>query len=216
MNELVFIESKTQEPFTTSDIIAENTGVKNNSVTRLIQQHEDDFKEFGSLRFQIEVRKREVGATTHKYYVLNEQQATLLMTYLKNTDVVRIFKKELVRQFFAMREELMKRKIAASYRKPIRRSMTDEIKMLPDSENKKYMFSLYTDLAYKTSIGRTAKKIRKENNAPKKSNASQFMTADEIEKVTSRENQISTLLGLGLDYYEIKEILMKNNLEGKK
>ena len=58
MNELVFIELKTQKPFTTSDIIAENTGVKNNSVTRLIQQHEDDFKEFGSLRFQIEVRKK--------------------------------------------------------------------------------------------------------------------------------------------------------------
>lgn len=44
----------------------------------VIQQHEADFKEFGSLRFEIEVRKRDVGATTAKNYHLNEQQATLL------------------------------------------------------------------------------------------------------------------------------------------
>ncbi len=72
-----------QEPYTTSDVIAEAAAVKRHSVTRLIQQHEADFQEFGSLRFQIEVRKRDVGASTVKNYLLNEQQATLLMTYLK-------------------------------------------------------------------------------------------------------------------------------------
>lgn len=214
MNELVFIESKTQEPFTTSDIIAEYTGNNYRSVQRIIENQMERLEVFGIMRFEIVLSGK--AGRPKKTYILNEQQATLLITFLKNTDVVADFKVELVRQFFAMREELMKRKIAASYRKPIRRSMTDEIKMLPDSENKKYMFSLYTDLAYKTSIGKTAKKIRKENNAPQKSNASLFMSADEIEKVTSRENQISTLLSLGLDYYEIKEILMKNNLEEKK
>lgn len=216
MNELVFIESKTQEPFTTSDVIAEYTNNNYRSVQKIIEKQKSRLEAFGLVRFKMTPVKHTSGTKNKKVYYLNEQQATLLITFLKNTDIVADFKVELVRQFFAMREELMKRKIAASYRKPVRRSMTDEIKMLPDSENKKYMFSLYTDLAYKTSIGRTAKKIRKENNAPKKSNASLFMSADEIQKVTKRENQISTLLGLGLDYYEIKEILMKSNLEEKK
>ena len=42
-------------------------------------------------------------------YHLNEQQATLLMTYLKNTEQVRAFKKELVRQFYAMRDFIRER-----------------------------------------------------------------------------------------------------------
>ena len=112
----------TQEPFTTSDVIAEFAGIQHHTVTRLIQQHEADFKEFGSLRFEIEVRKRKVGATTAKHYQLNEEQATLLMTYLKNTEQVRAFKKELVRQFYAMRFELYKTQAAKAERKPVRAS----------------------------------------------------------------------------------------------
>ena len=37
---------------------------------------------------------------------MNEEQATLLMTYLRNSEVVRRFKKELVQQFYEMREFL--------------------------------------------------------------------------------------------------------------
>ncbi len=55
------------------------------------------------------------------------------MTYLKNTEQVRAFKKELVRQFYAMRFELYKTQAAKAERKPVRASMTDAIKALPDS-----------------------------------------------------------------------------------
>lgn len=95
MDNLVFPAPNTEEPFTTSEVISECAGVQHHTVTRLIQQHESDFREFGSLRFEIEVRKREVGATTAKKYKLNEQQATLLLTFLRNTPTVIAFKKEL-------------------------------------------------------------------------------------------------------------------------
>lgn len=42
-------------------------------------------------------------------YILNEQQATFLLTLLKNTPVVVAFKKELVRQFYVMRSLLLER-----------------------------------------------------------------------------------------------------------
>ena len=120
MSNIVFLSPNTGEPFTTSDVIAEFAGIQHHTVTRLIQQHEPDFKEFGILRFEIEeIKGRGQPA---KHYQLNEEQATLLMTYLKNTEQVRAFKKELVHQFYAMRFELYKVQAAKAERKPVRAS----------------------------------------------------------------------------------------------
>lgn len=207
MNDLVFLAPNTEEPFTTSEVIAECAGVQHHTVTRLIQQHEADFKEFGSLRFEIEVRKREVGATTAKKYKLNEQQATLLLTFLRNTSAVIKFKKELVRQFYAMREELMNVRATRAARKPIRLEMTDAIKALPDSPHKKLKYGQYTDLAYRMAIGKSARQVREEREADKNANASDYMTSDELQAISAMENRVSVLLQVGMNYQQIKELL---------
>lgn len=212
MDNLVFLAPNTQEPFTTSDVIATFAGIQHHTVTRLIQQHEADFKEFGSLRFEIEVRKRKVGATTAKHYQLNEEQATLLMTYLKNTAQVRAFKKELVRQFYAMRFELYKVQAAKMERRPVRVSMTDAIKALPDSPHKAMKYGQYTNLAYLLALGKTASQVRKERGAKKRANASDYLTAEEISLVAEVENKIGVLIGIGMSYQEVKTSLM----EGRK
>ena len=199
MNDLVFLAPNTEEPFTTSEVIAECAGVQHHTVTRLIQQHETDFKEFGSLRFEIEVRKREVGATTAKKYKLNEQQATLLLTFLRNTSAVIKFKKELVRQFYAMREELMNVRATRAARKPIRLEMTDAIKALPDSPHK--------NLAYRMAIGKSARQVREERGADENANASDYMTSDELQAISAMENRVSVLLQVGMNYQQIKELL---------
>lgn len=209
MNDLVFLAPNTREPFTTSDVIAEFAGIQHHTVTRLIQQHEADFKEFGSLRFEIEVRKRKVGATTAKHYQLNEEQATLLMTYLKNTAQVRAFKKELVRQFYAMRTELYKVQMAKASRRPVRVSMTDAIKALPDSPHKALKYGQYTDLAYKLALGRTARQLRKDRGADKRATASDYMTAEEISLVAEVENKIGVLIGIGMSYQQVKTSLTR-------
>jgi phage regulator Rha-like protein len=41
--------------------------------------------------------------------LLNEQQTTLLITYMRNNEVVREFKKRLVSEFFTMRSALAKK-----------------------------------------------------------------------------------------------------------
>lgn len=212
MNDIVFLKDNTQEPFTTSDVIAMFAGIQHHTVTRLIQQHEADFKEFGLLRFQIDAVKREGARGTKytKHYQLNEEQATLLMTYLKNTAQVRGFKKELIRQFYAMRIELYKAQSAKIERKPIRLGMTDAIKALPESPHKHLKYKQYTDLAYKLAIGKTARQVRIERGANKKDTASDFLTSEEIEAVSKAENSISVLLGIGMSYSEIKSALSKS------
>ncbi|EOQ39610.1 Rha family transcriptional regulator [Butyricicoccus pullicaecorum] len=207
MNHLVFLTPNTQEPFTTSDVIAAFAGIQHHTVTRLIQQHEADFKEFGILRFEIEeIKGRGQPA---KRYQLNEEQATLLMTYLKNTAQVRAFKKELVRQFYAMRFELYKVQAAKMERRPVRVSMTDAIKALPDSPHKAMKYGQYTDLAYKLALGRTARQLRKDRGADKHAVASDYMTAEEISLVSDVENKIGVLIGIGMGYQEIKAKLTR-------
>ncbi len=123
------------EPYTTSEIIAAGAGVQRRTVDHLLLAHKTDFEEFGILRF--EIAKTGGRGRPEVIYHLNEQQATLLMTYLKNTEVVRAFKKELVRQFYAMRSLLLERaspiwQDARSLGKEIRRQESDTIKRLVD------------------------------------------------------------------------------------
>ncbi len=91
MIDLVFLEPDKldSEPFTTSKVVAECANIRHHTVTKLIQKHKTDFEEFGILRFKIEEIKGR--CQPEKSYQLNEQQATLLITYLKNTPPVRQF-----------------------------------------------------------------------------------------------------------------------------
>ena len=53
MNDLVYLTPNTEEPFTTSEVIAECAGVKRDTVQKLIQRHEKDLREFGRVGFEI-------------------------------------------------------------------------------------------------------------------------------------------------------------------
>ena len=209
MSDLVYLTPNTEEPFTTSEVIAECAGVKRDTVQKLIQRHEKDLREFGRVGFEIRTLQTRGGQQMVKVYHLNEQQATLLLTFLRNTPVVIEFKKELVRQFFAMRKELMNIKSIKAERKPLRTSMTDAIKALPDSPHKQFKYNQYTDLAYMAALGKTARQLRKDRGANKSATASDYMSSDELAAVSKMENRISVLLEFGMDYQQIKNSLMR-------
>lgn len=128
----------TGEPYTTSEIIAAGTGVNHRRVRDAIRKYQTDLETFGVLgAYQTKTPNNQEGGRNATGYILNEQQATLLITYLKNTEVVRAFKKELVRQFYAMRSLLLERaspvwKDTRSLGKEIRRQEADAIKRLVD------------------------------------------------------------------------------------
>lgn len=82
------VEMRENDIFTTSKIIAEGTNNKHNSITAIIQKYEEDFKEFGSVRFVDLKSKNLQGGRPEKIYYLNEEQATLLMTYLLHENYI--------------------------------------------------------------------------------------------------------------------------------
>lgn len=212
MEELVFLEPNKVDsiPFTTSEVIAEFAGVKHHAIQQLISKHEADFNEFGVIAF--EMRKPPAGSKGGRpetVYHLTEEQATLLMTYLKNTPQVRAFKKELVRQFYAMRRELVKREVERVKLAPTRRELTNVIRdCVPDSPHKAMWYKHYTDLAYRAAFGRSAAQLRKERGAPKGAVAADYLTSDELEKVERVTKQIGVLVEMRLEYQQIKSMLL--------
>lgn len=159
------VEVRQNEVFTNSKVIAEGTENKHEAVQKIISKYEDDIKDFGALRFEIRVLKHENyrGSTREKIYFLNEEQATFVITLLRNSKVVVKFKKELVRQFYTMRRFLIEKqsKLWNDTRianKENRLKETDVIKLLVDyakeqgSTHSDKLYLTYTKLA-KTVIG---------------------------------------------------------------
>lgn len=104
--ELVFTGAD-GEPFTTSLVIATETGVEHRAVLQLIRNNLADFEEFGLVAFEMRARSEgQHGGGSVTYANLSESQATLLLTYMRNSDIVRAFKKRLVHSFYAMRQAL--------------------------------------------------------------------------------------------------------------
>ncbi|MGV2950867.1 Rha family transcriptional regulator [Glutamicibacter sp. AGC46] len=92
--------------FVTSLTIAENTGNQHASVVRMIRDNSNDLNEFGRVGFEIRPFETAGGTQRREVAQLNEQQATLLITYLRNNEQVRTFKKELVKAFYEMAQQL--------------------------------------------------------------------------------------------------------------
>ncbi|MDP8584454.1 MULTISPECIES: Rha family transcriptional regulator [Enterococcus] len=202
MKDLVFLQSDNlnNDPFTTDEVIAEYSGNSRESVTRLIRKYQGDLEEFGTLGFEI----RPIAKTKMKIYHLNQQQATLLITYLDNTKPVRKFKKELVKQFYEMEKELMARRLERTKGKQIRCSMTDAIKEAGFSG---HFYKHFTDLVYEKALGFNAKQLREAREANAKATPLDFLTTKEQAAVNQIEELVSSLIQLGRSYDEIKDIL---------
>lgn len=200
------------EPLTTSDIIAEFAGVQHHTITCLLRKYRADFEDLGVYGFEIhKPLSGSEGGRPDKTYYLNEQQATLLLTYLKNTTAVRRFKKELVQQFYAMRQELIRRKELRAEGKPIRRTLTDALRDSGEVQRMKgHAYTAYTNLAYKLATGKSAGQLRKERGAGPKAVAADFLTSDELERYHKQEFAIAALLDAGLDYPRIRAALVGN------
>ena len=108
--DLVFLKGKM--PITNSLVIAEGTDNEHRAILQLIRNHKEQFERWGKVEFRIsnaEIKNRNNRGRPTTIAFLNEQQATFLVTLLRNTDVVLDFKAELVDQFYKMREILTQR-----------------------------------------------------------------------------------------------------------
>lgn len=212
MNELVYL--KADEAFTDSLVIANGTDNQHSTVTKTIKRYRKDFENFGSLRFSDCVSKNPKGGRPSRIYILNEQQATLLVTYLGNSEIVRKFKVELVRQFFEMRKFIAERHTkewieTRQQGKLTRKAETDVIKSLV--EYAREQGSTHADMLYMTysKLANAMCGIKGRDNA----------TVIQLNNLNIFENLILQMIrngiNAGLNYKEIYSVCKERCVQAK-
>ena len=185
MLDLVFYTDNTlkAEPYTTPEVIAANTGTKRRSVIDLIARNKEELEQFGILRFEIvKINRR---GRPRKIYHLNEQQATLLLTFLDNTPQIKAFKVALVKQFYEMRDELTKRNINRAIEKPVKKTLMESVKNWKYTS--KHAYSNINRLLIKGATGLSIKALKKERGDAKA--ALDLLTSQEQEKYKQLEQK---------------------------
>jgi phage regulator Rha-like protein len=101
------VENRNNELVVSHRVIAEQTENKVLSVQKLITDNIVVLEELGMVRFEIEAIKNSKNKVNEeKTFYLNEPQTTLLLTFMRNNEIVKQFKIRLVKEFFKMRELL--------------------------------------------------------------------------------------------------------------
>ena len=199
--ELVYMDGK-KEPYTTSAIIAECAGVKHHAIQEHIRKQIGRLEQFGKVSFKM--RPLQSGQQA-KDYILNEQQATLLVTFLKNTEQVANFKTNLVKAFFEMREELSKFRMQRALEKPKRKTLHDSIENWEQAP--KHAHSTMNNLLLKAVTDMNAKQLREERGGY---NGIDSLTSDELEQYQAFEDMVIAMIGLNMSYQEIKAMAFRN------
>ena len=198
--ELVYMDGK-KEPYTTSAIIAECAGIKHHAIQEHIRKQIARLEQFGKVSFKM--RPLQSGQQA-KDYILNEQQATLLITFLKNTEQVANFKTNLVKAFFEMREELSKFRMQRALEKPKRKTLHDSIENWEQAP--KHAHSTMNNLLLKAVTDRNAKQLVEERGGY---NGIDSLTSTELARYQDLEDMAIAMIKLGMTYREIKSMVFR-------
>ena len=136
---------------------------------------------------------------------MNEQQATLLVTFLKNTEQVANFKTNLVKAFFEMREELSKFRLQRALEKPKRKTLHDSIETWCYAP--KHAHSTMNNLLLKAATDMNAKQLMASRGG---TNGIDSLTSEELEQYQSFEDMPIAMIELKMSYQEIKTMMFRS------
>lgn len=201
MEELVMRGNVREGVYTTSEIVSEYVGVTFEHVGQITRKHKDRLEKFGKLVFE----KRPLPSGQYrKVWHYNEQQATLLITFMRNTEQVADFKENLVKAFYQLREEVTNQRVMLERNRKTNKDLGQVIHdYLPDNP---HAYSNYHTLAYKTVTGFTPKKLREMYHV---SHAQDALTSDQVERLEQVKQAIASLIMIGQDYQTIQRAISK-------
>ncbi|MBT9432813.1 Rha family transcriptional regulator [Candidatus Sodalis endolongispinus] len=192
--------------------IAEGVEKDHDTIIKLVDRNKADLEEFGPLGFEIRmVERSQGGGKPLRVAFLNEQQTTLLITYMRNNDAVRVFKKKLVSEFFRMRKALAGKKMDRSTARIEYRPMTDAIKHEREAQGKTiapHHFSNEADLINRIALGMTSAKFRVHHEIGKKESIRDYLTPEQIHCITELQRANKIFIGMDWDFEQRKATLM--------
>ncbi|USS86861.1 Rha family transcriptional regulator [Fructilactobacillus cliffordii] len=186
--------------YISTDEIENSVGLSHSALLQVIRRH---VKELESVsRERLNFRHDGKG---RKVYLLNPEQATLLVVFMRSTGVVAEFSTDLVKQLYSIQRKQNDQE-TAEINKKLRRAIND---------NGDRDYQKYHDLAYLTAIGKRAKQLRKELNIPSGKTITDFLNDKQVTRVNEMKRRIATMLENGKSYQEIRFSLYHlNQLQG--
>lgn len=136
MQELITID-KDGVAVVDSTTIADGVKVEHRAVLQLIRKYIPDFEAFGRVAFEMRPFGTAGGMQKKEVAWLNEDQTTLLFTFLKNTEIARKLKIRLVQAFRQCRDELAK-----SRAQQIPQSLPEALRLAADLAEKNQALAL--------------------------------------------------------------------------
>jgi hypothetical protein len=123
-------------------------------------------------------------------------------------------KGKMVRRYFIEAEKRFREeKLSRARSKAERRVFTDVIKeMIPDGPHKMWAYKNFTDIIYKIVTGKNAAQLRVQYGLAKKENVMPYFSPQDRKEVMTYERIVESLLELGKDYADVKEIITSPNL----
>ena len=142
------------------------------------------------------------GVQKIKMCRLNEEQATFLISLMKNTKQVVAFKKELVKQFYRMKK-FIRALVTARKEFPL---LTENIKLLHENP-KPHHFSNECDMINRIVTGMSAKQFRHVHNIEKGKSIRPYLTDEQIQLLETLQKVDVGLLVSVPDYEQRKRYL---------
>ena len=145
-------------------------------------------------------------------YLMNRDGFTLLVMGYTGEKAVK-FKLAYINQFNQMEQMLQSRLVEREKGIVIRQAFTRALKESGENDRMHNMaYSTYTDLAYRSLFGKSAKQFREEYGLTKQDNLRDCFSEEELKKIQNTEMLISSLMGYGWGYDEIKNFVMDKGL----
>lgn len=95
----------------------------------------------------------------------------------------------------------------------VRQALTKAIQQSNENDRMHgHAYSTYTDIIYKSLFEKTAKQFRNEFGISKKENLRDFFSEEDLKKIQNAEMLVSSLIGYGWGYNEIKEFIMNKSI----
>lgn len=198
--ELVYLDGK-KEPYTLSSIISEHAEITHKALREQIRKHLSELEQFGKVPFKTAPLPSGQQA---KDYILNEQQATLLITFLKNTAPVVAFKSVLVKAFFEMRDEVAEFRYQRALEQPKRKTLHDSIETW--AEAPKHAHSTVTNLLLKGASGLNKRQLVAQRGGL---TGIDSLTSKELVRYQALEDMAIALIQLDFGYQDIKRMVFR-------
>lgn len=164
--------------------------------------------EFRLLNFEESTYNNSQNKKQPMYYLTRDGFTILTMGY--SGEKAMKFKEAYIRQFNAMEETLQGKLIEREKGIAVRQSLTKAIQQSGENDRMHNMaYSTYTDLVYRSLFGKSAKQFRDENGLEKKDNLRDLFSEEDLRKIQNAEMLVSSLMGYGWGYGEIKDFVMK-------